>query len=187
MNSLSKYRAWALLILMTSTPAYAYEVELRYYRIENHDVAESLNRIDEAYEAREKPLKEIRRASGYDSPEHEQATVQINALRAERDREFLRHLESTQPEIAYVSSLNSGESSQDSKTFNGKLLHIELKLGEKDGDKVPVEINAAYDEGTLYKGSALLIPLSTPCLVSKTSIKIQGKRQATLIFVEVRP
>ncbi len=187
MNSQSKYGALGLLILMTSAPAHAYEVELRYYRIENHDVAESLNRIDEAYEEREKPLKEIRRASGYDSTEHEQATVQLDALRAERDREFLRHLESTRPEISYLSSLDSGEASQDSKTINGKLLHIELKLGRKDGEKVPVEVNAAYDEGTLYKGSALLIPINAPYLVSKTSIKIQGKRQATLIFVEVRP
>lgn len=187
MISPSKIVAAALPILILTASAEAYEIGLRYYKIRDHDVAEAIDRIDDEYDDREDRWKDQRRQAGYGTPEHAEATAQLDRLRAQRDREFLQQLETTTPEVDYVTPADTGETVQESTTANGKPLNVEFKLGEREEDKISVEVKAEYDGKTLYEGSALLIPLSTPHVVSKALIKIQGRRQGNLVFVEVRP
>lgn len=182
-----RFVAAAIFVIGLSTSASAYEIGLRYYQVTDHGLAEKLHDLDDVYDEREDPLKQQRREAGYNTPEHAEATKQLDALREQRDREFLRLLEGTPPEVNYGASAGAGETVQDSVRANGNPLHVEIRLGKQDGQKIPVEINAEYDGRTLYKGSALLIPLATPYVASKAFIKLQGKRQATLVFVEVQP
>lgn len=187
MFSSFKCLAIATLSLFLASAADAYEIGLRYYKVRDHAVAEKLHDIDDAYDEREDPLKQQRRNAGYNTPEHAEATRQLEILRQQRDREFLDLLEDTPPEVDYRANADAGETIRESTTVNGNDLHVEIGLGQPDGDKIPVEIDAEYDGTTLYKGTALLIPVSVPYVVSKAFIKIQGKRQANLIFIEVRP
>lgn len=176
-----------LLLLAPTSPLRAYEFELRYYRIEDPALAADIERTDQEFEARQKPIRELRRRAAYNTPEYVRAVADLERLQIERDQRLLGLLRDDPPDVEFTSPAAPGEQIRESRTFGEKRFNIQLALNPREGDRIALDIQADYDGAALYQGGALEIPLGAPHLASKAFVKLGDERRGSMVFVTVRP
>lgn len=187
MNAGLKAFVFGLMLLGSAATAGAYEFELRYYRIEDPALAGEIERADENFESREKPLRDRRRQAAYNTPEHARVMAELEAIQIERDREFLRLLESSPPEVRFSAQAEEGRAVSKSEELNGKRFNIVLTVGARENGRISLEVQADYDGAALYQGGALQIPVGAPHLVSKAFVRLGDESRGSMVFITVRP
>jgi hypothetical protein len=174
------FLAW---LLTFPVAAGAAELTLTYFRVTNADTADTIEQINQRFDKLERLLKERRRAAAFGSAEHDSASAELDRLRVQRDREFLRTLARTTPVFEYTADLKSRERNRDSRNIDGKPLRTDFLLREADNATLSLDLEIHFDGNQIYRGGDVNLRPDEPHLLAKGFVRTGEGPQGSMLFI----